>query len=150
MHLPARDRRLHRLLCRHPPRHQCRQAVPPRQPAAAELQVRADRLSRPRLVDPPVRHAGAPAEGPAKRPDESAPSFGPCQKLDYELELGIWIGPGNALGEPIPIAEAAEHVAGYCLLNDWSARDIQADERDPYDEDQPPAPRRGRRAAVAR
>jgi fumarylacetoacetase len=53
------------------------------------------------------------------------PSFGPCLALDYELEFGIWIGPGNALGEPIAIHQAAEHVFGFCLLNDWSARDIQ-------------------------
>ena len=69
--------------------------------------------------------------GQRKRPDEAAPSFGPCRNLDYELELGVWIGPGNALGEPIPIGAAAEHVAGYCLLNDWSARDIQAWEYQP-------------------
>jgi fumarylacetoacetase len=55
----------------------------------------------------------------------SVPSFGPCLKLDFELELGVWIGAGNALGEPIPIAQAGEHVAGLCLLNDWSARDVQ-------------------------
>ena len=60
-----------------------------------------------------------------------APSFGPSERLDYELELGVWIGPGNALGEPIPIGEAGEHVAGFCLLNDWSARDIQAWEYQP-------------------
>ena len=48
-----------------------------------------------------------------------------------ELELGIWIGPGNALGTTIPIAEAAQHIAGYCLLNDWSARDIQGWEYQP-------------------
>ncbi|NER62373.1 fumarylacetoacetase, partial [Pseudomonas sp. MAFF212428] len=59
------------------------------------------------------------------------PSFGPCARLDYELELGIWIGQGNAMGDAIPVAEAAEHIAGYCLLNDWSARDIQAWEYQP-------------------
>ena len=69
--------------------------------------------------------------GQRKRADEAAPSFGPCRNLDYELELGVWIGPGNALGEPIPVGEAAGHVAGYCLLNDWSARDIQAWEYQP-------------------
>lgn len=61
----------------------------------------------------------------------SAPVFGPCQRLDYELELGVWIGPGNAQGEPIAIAQAPEHIAGLCLLNDWSARDIQAWEYQP-------------------
>lgn len=69
--------------------------------------------------------------GQRKRPDESAPSFGPCRNLDYELELGVWIGPGNALGTPIAIDEAEEHVAGLCLLNDWSARDVQAWEYQP-------------------
>ena len=64
--------------------------------------------------------------GQIKGPDFDEPSFTPSRRLDFELELGIWIGPGNDLGEPIPIAEAAGHIAGYCLLNDWSARDIQA------------------------
>jgi len=59
------------------------------------------------------------------------PSFGPCARLDYELELGIWIGQGNDMGESIPVGDAAEHVAGFCLLNDWSARDIQAWEYQP-------------------
>ena len=61
----------------------------------------------------------------------AAPAFGPCRRLDIELELGIWVGPGNALGEPVPLAEAPEHIAGFCLLNDWSARDIQAWEYQP-------------------
>ncbi len=64
-------------------------------------------------------------------PGASEPNFGPSRRLDYELELGIWIGPGNARGEPIDIAEAGEHVAGFCLLNDWSARDLQAWEYQP-------------------
>ena len=62
---------------------------------------------------------------------QSEPVFGPCARLDYELELGIWIGQGNEMGEPIAISEAAEHIAGFCLLNDWSARDIQAWEYQP-------------------
>ncbi|GAA0589906.1 fumarylacetoacetase [Craurococcus roseus] len=69
--------------------------------------------------------------GQRKRADEAAPSHGPSRNLDYELELGVWIGPGNALGEPIPIGAAAGHVAGFCLLNDWSARDIQGWEYQP-------------------
>lgn len=64
-------------------------------------------------------------------PRPEGPVFGPCEKLDYELELGIWIGPGNAQGAPIPIGQAQEHIAGFCLLNDWSARDIQAWEYQP-------------------
>ena len=69
--------------------------------------------------------------GQRKAPDAEAPEYGPSRRLDYELELGIWIGQGNELGSPIPIGEAAGHIAGYCLLNDWSARDIQAWEYQP-------------------
>jgi fumarylacetoacetase len=69
--------------------------------------------------------------GQRKAPDADAPEYGPSRRLDYELELGIWIGQGNELGSPIPIGEAGEHIAGYCLLNDWSARDLQAWEYQP-------------------
>jgi fumarylacetoacetase len=69
--------------------------------------------------------------GQRKAPDADAPEYGPSRRLDYELELGIWIGQGNELGSPIGIGEAAEHIAGYCLLNDWSARDLQAWEYQP-------------------
>lgn len=77
-----------------------------------------------------------PSGTPFRRPRgqmarPGGPVFGPCEKLDYELELGIWIGPGNDQGAPIPISEAAAHIAGFCLLNDWSARDIQAWEYQP-------------------
>jgi fumarylacetoacetase len=81
-----------------------------------------------------VRPSGVPIRRPngqRKAPDEGAPSFGPTQKLDYELELAVWIGPGNGLGEPISIAEAADHVFGLGLLNDWSARDVQSWESQP-------------------
>ena len=69
--------------------------------------------------------------GQRKLPTEDAPSFGPCRNLDYELELGVWIGPGNQLGAPIRMRDAADHIAGFCLLNDWSARDIQSWESQP-------------------
>ena len=69
--------------------------------------------------------------GQGKLPDEETPRFGPCRRLDFELELGIWIGPGNDLGDPIPIGKASEHIAGYCMLNDWSARDVQGWEGQP-------------------
>ena len=59
------------------------------------------------------------------------PVFDRSRSLDYELEVGIFVGPGNHLGHPIPIAEAEQHVFGLCLLNDWSARDIQAWEYQP-------------------
>ena len=81
-----------------------------------------------------VRVSGEPVirpNGQRRAPDADAPEYGPSRRLDYELELGIWIGEGNDLGSPIPIAEAAEHIAGYCLLNDWSARDLQAWEYQP-------------------
>jgi fumarylacetoacetase len=61
----------------------------------------------------------------------SAPTFGPTRRLDYELEVGAFIAGGNPLGEPIPIERAEEHVFGLCLLNDWSARDLQAWEYQP-------------------
>ncbi|HLK69948.1 MAG TPA: fumarylacetoacetase [Bryobacteraceae bacterium] len=61
----------------------------------------------------------------------AAPVFTPSKRLDYELELGAFIGPGNAMGDSIPMREADGHLAGVCLLNDWSARDIQAWEYQP-------------------
>ena len=69
--------------------------------------------------------------GQRKAPDANAPTFGPCERLDFELELGVWIGGHNELGAPVPISEAADRIAGFCLLNDWSARDIQAWEYQP-------------------
>jgi fumarylacetoacetase len=81
-----------------------------------------------------VRTSGEPVirpNGQRKAPDAEAPEYGPSRRLDYELELGLWIGPGNELGTPIPIGEAGAHIAGYCLLNDWSARDLQAWEYQP-------------------
>lgn len=59
------------------------------------------------------------------------PTFGPSQNLDFELEVGFFTGPGNALGEPIPVDEANDHIFGLTLVNDWSARDIQKWEYQP-------------------
>lgn len=59
------------------------------------------------------------------------PVYAPSGRLDYELELGAFLGPGSAMGEPIPISQAGNHIVGVCLLNDWSARDIQAWEYQP-------------------
>lgn len=81
-----------------------------------------------------IRQSGVPVvrpRGQRKANDVDVPVFGPCTRLDYELELGVWVGEGNALGTTIPIAEAGNHIAGLCLLNDWSARDIQAWEYQP-------------------
>ncbi|HSV60774.1 MAG TPA: fumarylacetoacetase [Variovorax sp.] len=64
-------------------------------------------------------------------PGAIVPFLGPCARLDYELEIGIWIGTGNTLGVPIGIDEAEAHVLGISLLNDWSARDVQAWESQP-------------------
>lgn len=70
-------------------------------------------------------------QGQSRPAGRELPVFAPSERLDYELELGIFTGPGNALGEAVGIAEAARHVAGFCLLNDWSARDLQAWEYQP-------------------
>ncbi len=81
-----------------------------------------------------VRLSGEPVRRPVgqrKDADSAAPTFAPSARLDYELELGLWVGEGNALGKPIPVAEALDHVAGISLLNDWSSRDIQAWEYQP-------------------
>lgn len=76
-----------------------------------------------------VRVSGEPVTRPVGQqtlPGSLEPVVGPTRRLDYELELGFWIGQGNADRRPIPVAEAADHIAGLSLLNDWSARDIQA------------------------
>jgi fumarylacetoacetase len=69
--------------------------------------------------------------GQRKPPDADSPTFGPTQKLDIELELGFVVGTPSRLGEPVPVAEALDHVFGAVLVNDWSARDIQAWEYQP-------------------
>ena len=75
--------------------------------------------------------ADPPAAGPDQGRRRDTPQFGPSQRLDYELELGFLIGTGNALGEPIAIEEAEQHLFGVALFNDWSARDIQPWEYQP-------------------
>ena len=69
--------------------------------------------------------------GQIKAPDAAAPEFAPSRRLDYEAELGFVIGPGNALGKPIAVGKALDHVFGVLLLNDWSARDVQGWEYQP-------------------
>uniref|UniRef100_A0A6B2L5A7 Fumarylacetoacetase n=1 Tax=Arcella intermedia TaxID=1963864 RepID=A0A6B2L5A7_9EUKA len=64
--------------------------------------------------------------GQVKAPTAATPSFARCNKLDMELEVGMFVGPGNDLGSPISIDKAEEHIFGIVLMNDWSARDIQA------------------------
>ena len=70
-------------------------------------------------------------KGQTKAPDADVPTFGPCKRLDYELELGIYLGKGNKLGDAIAIENAENHVFGFCVFNDWSARDLQAWEYQP-------------------
>jgi len=70
-------------------------------------------------------------QGQLKTPDTDIPKLAPCKRLDYELEVGIYIGSGNTLGHAIEIDQAEGHVFGLCLFNDWSARDIQAWEYQP-------------------
>ncbi|MET0309834.1 MAG: fumarylacetoacetase [Sphingomonas sp.] len=81
-----------------------------------------------------IRVSGQPVARPygqRKAADQAAPIYGATGRLDYELELGVWISGGNPLGTAIAIEDAAEHIAGLCLLNDWSARDFQAWEYQP-------------------
>ncbi|HUF75854.1 MAG TPA: fumarylacetoacetase [Longimicrobiales bacterium] len=78
--------------------------------------------------------SGHPVRRPLgqRRPAEGdPPPFGPCEHLDGEVEVGVFVGRGNELGVPVPVGEAEEHIFGICLLNDWSARDIQAWEYQP-------------------
>jgi fumarylacetoacetase len=69
--------------------------------------------------------------GQTMPPGATQPAFGPSKRMDIELELGIFVGPGNAKGTRVAIAEAEQHVFGICLLNDWSARDLQGWEYQP-------------------
>ncbi|UWR23034.1 fumarylacetoacetase [Sulfitobacter sp. S190] len=69
--------------------------------------------------------------GQTRAPDAEKPSFGPCARLDFELELGAIVGSASQMGAPVSVAQADEMIFGYVLLNDWSARDIQAWEYQP-------------------
>ena len=69
--------------------------------------------------------------GQRKGQNDTEPSYGPSRNLDFELELGFYIGTPSKLGEPVPVGKAADHIFGFCLLNDWSARDVQAWEYQP-------------------
>lgn len=77
-----------------------------------------------------------PSGEPVRRPNGQFKTgqgveFGPCRQLDFELEVGLFVGPGNALGAPVPMEQAPDQIFGYCLVNDWSARDIQRWESNP-------------------
>ena len=130
--LPCAIGGLHRLLRVHSPRDECRQHVSTGQSAAAQLQMGADRVPRPAHL--PSFPSGTPIRRPYGQTAEhpgGPPKFGRSRRLDYELEIGAFLGPGNAIGSTIPIAEAEDHLVGVCLLNDWSARDIQTWEYQP-------------------
>jgi fumarylacetoacetase len=79
----------------------------------------------------PSGHALRRPMGQTRSGTSAAPTFGPTQRLDYEVELGFLVGNGNTLGVPIPISQAEDHLFGITLFNDWSARDIQAWEYQP-------------------
>ena len=91
-------------------------------PVAYQGRASTVRASGARLLRP---------HGQRKPAKETVPSFGPSRNLDFELELGIWLGQGSEIGTRVPVAQAGAHIAGYCLLNDWSARDIQGWEATP-------------------
>ena len=81
-----------------------------------------------------IRVSGTPVkrpQGQRKPANETVPSYGPSRNMDFELELGMYVGTPTALGETVPIGRAAEHIFGFCLLNDWSARDVQGWEYQP-------------------
>jgi fumarylacetoacetase len=90
-------------------------------PVAYNGRASSVRVSGEALKRPNVQYPGA----------DGAMAVGPEPKLDFELEMGAFVGAGNALGEPIPIAKARDHLFGYCLLNDWSARSVQRWEMPP-------------------
>ena len=131
MHLPCDCGGLHGFLCRNQSCGHRRKTVPARQSVAAQLQVGADRLSRPRLVGPVVAAGLSPPERPGEDADETAPSSAPTRGWTSSWNSVSGVGRGNEPGAPVPIADAAQHVAGCCLLNDWSARDIQSWEYQP-------------------
>ena len=79
------------------------------------------------VSDTPIKRP----QGQQKKSQESAPTFGLSKLLDYEVEVGFFVGSGNDLGQSIAIDQAEEHIFGLCLVNDWSARDIQAWEYQP-------------------
>jgi fumarylacetoacetase len=81
-----------------------------------------------------IRASGTPVKRPCgqrRRANETDPSYGPSRNLDFELELGFYVGVPSELGSIVPIGKAAGHIFGFCLLNDWSARDIQGWEAQP-------------------
>jgi fumarylacetoacetase len=81
-----------------------------------------------------VRASGQPVRRPRgqlKAPDQAAPVYAPARRLDYEVELGLYIGRASSAGQPVPVGRAGGHIFGYSLLNDWSARDVQGWEYQP-------------------
>ena len=125
-------RQLHRLLRLDLPRDQCGRAVPARQSAAAELQICAGRLSQPRLVGARERHAGAPAARPdARAPTKPRRRSGPSQRSITSSSSASSSARAMRWASRSRSARPASTCSAYCLLNDWSARDIQAWEYQP-------------------
>ena len=129
--MPAGDRRLHRFLRFASPRHECGEHVQARQPVAAELQAFAGGVPRPGEQHCGERDGDSQAHGQTMADGAEAPTFGPCRLLDYELEIGCFLGGSNPLGARISIDDAPNHIFGLCLVNDWSARDVQKWEYQP-------------------
>ena len=126
------SRRLHRFLRIHLSRRQTSAACSVPTIRCCRTTNSAHRLSWPRILA--RRRAARRFAVRADRPNRRMPRrrrFGPSRRLDYELEVGLLRRRGQRLGEPVPIAEAEDHIFGFCLVNDWSARDIQAWEYQP-------------------
>ena len=132
MQLARADRRLHRLLRLHPSRHARRQALPPRQSAAAQLQICPHRLSRPRLVDRRQRYQrfAGPAARRNRRPPPNQPSVRRALSITNSKSASSSV-PAILSASPSRSTEAEQHIFGLCLVNDWSARDIQSWEYQP-------------------
>ena len=122
--------RLYRLLCIDEHATSV-ESCPARQPATTKLRVGTRRVSRRASSLLASGHPFRRPGGQTFAPRAAAPVVQPSKRLDYELEMAIWIGTGNPQGTAIPVTDAAGHVFGLGLLNDWSARDIQAWEYQP-------------------
>ena len=129
---PFTVERLRRLLLVTRARDESRTSLPAgRGAAASELAPPAGRVPRPRRDGRRERDADRAPVRPGEAPTEDVPRFGPSRRLDIELEIGFVVGVGSRLGEPVRTAAFRDHVFGVVLVNDWSARDIQAWEYQP-------------------
>ena len=125
------DRRLHRLLCRHSSRDECRRQFRPDHPLLPNYKYVPIGYHGRSFVGPRVGRAGSTAQRPAKAGDRRRYRHLVPRETSISNSSSASGFPSNALGSSVPIAERQQHVAGYCLLNDWSARDIQGWEYQP-------------------